>query len=320
MPKRLKDRQNEMADRQVPMTWRRPVARQLTTDETARAPIVPELPMPPTPTATLSRAHPPEFGATELSTAELNRAYAASGICEVGLVSIGETGLVQVVGSFDLNQAVFKVNSAIFGFNSEDPPIFKTDPREWFTLKPEQAVRIINAAGKPVMTRRPDVVVETAIGSLALLLNELHVLGIFPPSAPGTKSDRAYARRLEKAARKVRNLLQMPEGASLLADWGALSQTEEGLTELANVARLSVNALQAQARRRRSRSGLSARQKFVCDDLSSCFENLFQWPAGVSRSSKSGSPEGPFIRFATAFFDEIGLKVPAETIARDLRR
>jgi hypothetical protein len=84
------------------------------------------------------------------------------------------------------------------------------------------------------------------------------------------------------------------------------------------LANMTADARQAEVKR--AENNIGARQIFVREKLAECFEGLYGRKAGASRSNKTGEAGGPFVRFATAFFAEIGIPVAAETIARDLRR
>ena len=69
----------------------------------------------------------------------------------------------------------------------------------------------------------------------------------------------------------------------------------------------------------------SALEHFIDENLRAAFEYVYACPCAISRGA-DGTPYGPFITFAQAFFAEAGFKTPAgtafpsaETIARALR-
>jgi hypothetical protein len=81
------------------------------------------------------------------------------------------------------------------------------------------------------------------------------------------------------------------------------------------------SAEQAAARRERClKRRKGALPRFFASHVVPCYERIYGRPARVSRRSDGGQPGGPFVRFAVAFFTEVGRPVKPETIASWLRR
>jgi hypothetical protein len=156
------------------------------------------------------------------------------------------------------------------------------------------------------------------IAAIALLLNDMHVLHIYPSTA--ARPPVGHAEKLTKASRRFRDILNDPATDRLISDWPELRKFRSLTAELTLIANMTANARQAETKRQRNDESANSRQVFVRYKLAECFEGLYGRKAGASRPSGTGEVGGPFVRFATTFFAEIGMPVAAETIARDLRR
>jgi hypothetical protein len=238
-----------------------------------------------------------------------------------------------LITSYDPDQASAVVGKAL-GYESQNfgADAFHTDSRDWFSLHPEQAHRILVAPGLAIVpldwnkmqkdgTPSRFTAEQTylfSIAEIALLLNELHVLQIYPSHAE--RPPVAHAEKLAKAARRFRDTLNEQATERLISDWPELKKFRALTTELTLLANMTADAKQAEAKRQRNEIRANARQTFVREKLAPCFEGLFGRKAGASRPGGNGEVGGPFIRFAKAFFTEIDLSVADETIARDLRR
>lgn len=259
------------------------------------------------------------------------RAHTSLGFCAVAAIGVGD--LTRLIVSYDPDQAI-RAMQKVLGQETPDtlPDGPQTDPRDWFSLSSEQVHRILSAAELPIVPldwnniREKGVpsrftVEETyfySVAEIGLLLNELHTLQIYPPSAE--RAPVGHAEKLAKAARRFRDMLGEKATERLISDWPELKKFRSLTTELTLLANMTADARQAEAKRQRNESNIGARQIFVQEKLAKCFEELYGRKAGASRPSGTGEVGGPFIRFATAFFAEIGIPIAAETIARDLRR
>ncbi len=257
------------------------------------------------------------------------RAHTTMGFCAVSVIAVGK--LSRVIVSYDPDQALKLMHCALGNDISGDPPgPILTDPRDWFSLSPEQAHRILVAPDLPIVPLdwnsirdigkpsrfTPEEVYGYSIATIALLLNELHVSHIYPLSA--ARPPVGHAEKLAKASRRFRDILNDKATDRLVSDWPELKKFRSLTTDLTLIANMTADARQAEAKR--TRGDANARQTFVREKLAECFEGLYGRKAGASRPSSTGEAGGPFVRFATTFFAEIGLPVAAETIARDLRR
>jgi len=266
------------------------------------------------------------------------RAFTTGGFCAVAVIGFGR--LVRVIGSYDPDRAAELVHRAVgLPPDKKQGKLSLTDPRDWFSLAPEQVVRILRAAELPIVPLDWDTIRKKGVpsqfapeetcgysaASVGFLLNELHLLGIYPPSA--RRPPLSHAEKLAKAARRFRDVLNHKDTARLLSDWPELKEFRSRTTELNILASMTADARQAEAKRQRHgvvSKTQSPREVFIRDHLARCFESLYGRKAGASRPSGTGEIGGPFIRFAVTFFAEIGaeigLPIAAETIARDLRR
>lgn len=267
--------------------------------------------------------------ASTIPTLLKQRAHTSSGFCAVAVVPVGE--LHRVIVSYDPDRAIERMHLALgIAVTSTSAGESLTDARDWFSLSHDQAHRILIAAALPVVpldwericaTKKPsrfstDEVYWYAIAAIGLLLNDLHVLHIFPLSM--VRPPVGQAEKLAKVSRRFRDVLNEEATDRLVSDWPELTKLRGLTSELTLVANMTADARQAEAKRLEGNS--NARQTFVREKLTECFQTLYGRKAGVSRPGGKGEAGGPFVRFATSFFAEIGLPVAAETVARDLRR
>ncbi len=256
----------------------------------------------------------------------LRRAHIASGHCAISILGVG--GLSRPFVSYDPARALERVCQITGSEPQSDVGTPCTDDRDWFNLSAEQVSLILAAPGLPLAPMDVDITAANppnsrfspadisafAAAELALLLNELHLLGIYPPAAK--RAPVAHAEKLAKAARKFRDLVTDPATEHLIADWPELADLRARASDLDILSAITADARSAEE----SRRGASPLEVFIRDRLAPCFQSVYQHKAGVARPGGSGAVGGPFIRFAAACFAEIGLPVRPETVARHLHR
>jgi hypothetical protein len=147
----------------------------------------------------------------------LQRTHTSLGFCAVACIGVGN--LTRLISSYDPDQALRVMQAALGQEIQEASNSSQTDPRDWFSLTPEQAHRILTAADLPIVPLdwknicdkgtpsrfTPEETYFFSIAEIALLLNELHFLQIYPAAAE--RAPLGHAEKLAKAAKRFRDIL-----------------------------------------------------------------------------------------------------------------